>query len=105
MRAASILFLALLATTAHADPRNKLVPGTDILLVDYGKVADPWAEEGTMYVQLALKDGNRVKHINTALRCKSRQFEVDREKVVSDWTRHQHGCGTGDDLRQKWWHF
>lgn len=105
MRAASILFLALLTTTAHADPRNKLVPGTDILLVDYGKVADPWAEEGTMYVQLALKDGNRVKHINTALRCKSRQFEVDREK----WS--PIGPDTNmDAVREticdrKWWHF
>lgn len=45
MRAASILFLALLATTAQAATYNKLIKGTDILVIEYGYVASPWNED------------------------------------------------------------
>ncbi len=78
MRAASILFLALLATTAHADPRNKYLPNTDILLVDYGYMKAFNGEElGT--AKVAIADPAPPHHLvffNITTHCKDATMKV-----------------------------
>ena len=78
MRAASILFLALLTTTAHADPRNKYLPNTDILLVDYGYMkAFDGAEVGTAKVAIDDPDPpHNPVFFNIATRCKDAEIKA-----------------------------
>ena len=98
MRTASILFLALLATTAHAQER---IPGTDLVLITYGKVADPWAEKGTMYARIAAKSktsGNTIID-DVQVRCKSKTFRYEEEGWTPTSTNNgseqlrEHICG------------
>jgi hypothetical protein len=104
MRLASVLFLALLATAAHAQER---IPGTNLVLISYGKVADPWAKEGTMYVRVAFKSkatGNTVID-NLQMNCPTNTVRDDE----SDWEPIKNFEGF-DKLQRavcdrKWWHF
>ena len=78
MRLASLLFLTLLATTAHADPRNKYLPNTDILLIDYGYMKSFGGEElGT--AKVAISDPAPPHHpvlFDITTRCKDAAMKV-----------------------------